>query len=107
MARFANGAVAAANAFAAGSGRRVDWLHIPVLDRTDEAFYAPLADLEPGGARVYLGLIHNMDRYEERLAAARRVLPKFGVAAYCGLGREDLSAIDRVMDEHLDALARA
>ena len=30
----------------AATGRRVDWVHIPTLDRTDAAFYAPLAKLE-------------------------------------------------------------
>ncbi len=102
-----DGAVRMANAFAAGSGRRVDWLHIPTLDRTDNAYYAALARLEPCGARIYLGLIHNMARYAERLAAARKVLPDFGVAAYCGLGREPPSALDRVLADHLQAIAEA
>lgn len=101
------GAVRMANAFAAGSGRRVDWLHIPTLETTDDAFYAPLAGLEPRGARVYLGLIHNMASYGERLAAARNVLPEFGVAAYCGLGREDPSSVERVLADHLQAVAAA
>jgi hypothetical protein len=60
-----------ANAFLAASGRRVDWIHIPLLDTTDEAFFAPLAQLEPGGARVYLGAIHNMERFGERVALAQ------------------------------------
>lgn len=98
-----SGAVRMANAFAAGSGRRVDWLHIPTLDRTDDAFYAPLADLDPRGARVYLGLIHNMSSYAERLDVARKILPEFGVAAYCGLGREAPSAVDQVLADHLEA----
>ena len=31
-----------ANAFLEASGRRVDWIHIPLLDTEDEAFFAPL-----------------------------------------------------------------
>src|SRR5262249_37268174 len=46
-------AVTLANAFVAASGRRVDWIHVPVLDRCDDAFFAPLGRLEPQGARVY------------------------------------------------------
>ena len=96
-----------ANAFVAASGRRVDWIHIPALDRSDDAFYAPLANLKPQGARVYLGLIHNMERFADRLATARKYLPSFGVAAYCGLGRTAPSELPRVLEEHLRAVAIA
>ena len=40
-----------------------------------------------GGARVYLGLIHSMASFKARLAVARKYLPDFGLAAYCGFGR--------------------
>ncbi|MBV8538241.1 MAG: hypothetical protein JO128_21770 [Alphaproteobacteria bacterium] len=98
-----SGAVSLANAVVAASGRRVDWVHLPVLDRADEAFLAPLAELEPQGARVYLGVIHNMERYRARLAAARKFLPSFGIAAYCGLGRHKPSELRAVLSEHLEA----
>src|SRR5262249_60717949 len=42
-------AVKLANAFVAASDRRVDWIHIPVLDRSDDAFFAPLKELKPKG----------------------------------------------------------
>ena len=80
-------AVELANAFVAASGRRVDWIHLPVLNRTDDAFFAPLKNLKPHGARVYLGMIHNMETFDQRLAIARKYLPDFGVGAYCGFGR--------------------
>ncbi len=98
-----SGAVDLANAAVAASGRRVDWIHLPVLDRSDDAFFAPLARLQPQGARVYLGVIHNMERFRERVAAARKVLPKFGVAAYCGFGRLPPAQLDAVLEEHLAA----
>lgn len=101
------GAVRMANAFVAASGRRVDWVHIPALERSDEGFYAPLARLEPRGARVYLGLIHNMASYRARLAAARKALPEFGVAAYCGLGRTPPAEVPRILDEHVQAMEAA
>jgi hypothetical protein len=40
-------AVKLANAYIEGSGRGVDWMHIPVLDRSDDAFFAPLRELRP------------------------------------------------------------
>jgi hypothetical protein len=98
-----SGAVALANAVVAASGRRVDWVHLPVLDRADASFLAPLAELEPQGARVYLGVIHNMARYGERVAAARKFLPNFGVAAYCGLGRHPRAELASVLADHVAA----
>jgi len=102
-----SGAVAMANGFVEASRRRVDWLHIPVLDRTDDAFYAPLADLRPGGAKIYLGMIHNMDRFAERMAAARKYLPDFGVAAYCGMGRVPPAELPGVLADHLKAVGES
>jgi hypothetical protein len=96
-----------ANATIEASGRRVDWIHIPVLAGVGEAFFAPLANLNPRGARVYLGLIHNMDGFEERLAMARKYLAEFGLAAYCGFGRSPASDMPRVLDEHMDAIRKA
>lgn len=45
-------AVELANAFIGACGRAVDWMHIPVLDRSDDAFFAPLRSLRPDGARL-------------------------------------------------------
>ena len=96
-----------ANAFVAASGRPVDWIHIPVLDRSDDGFFAPLRDLDPQGARVYLGAIHNMTRFKERIATARKYLPEFGLGAYCGFGREPPSALPKILNDHLEAVAIA
>jgi catechol 2,3-dioxygenase-like lactoylglutathione lyase family enzyme len=93
-----------ANGVIAASGRRVDWIHIPVLDRSDDAFYAPLTELKPQGARVYLGVIHNMARFEARIATARKFLSDFGLGAYCGFGRMPASELPKVLADHLDAV---
>lgn len=98
-------AVRLANAVVAASGRRVDWIHIPILADIDERFVAPLAGLRPGGARVYLGAVHNMDGYAERVRLARKFLPAFGVGGYCGFGRLSPAEMDRVLAEHLRAAA--
>ena len=100
-------AVELVNAAVAATGRRVDWVHIPTLDRTDDAFYAPLAKLDPKGARVYVGMIHSMPTFDQRLAVARKFLPDFGLAAYCGFGRTPPGDLNQVMADHLDALKRA
>jgi catechol 2,3-dioxygenase-like lactoylglutathione lyase family enzyme len=100
-------AVELANAFVAASGRRVDWIHLPVLDRSDDAFFAPLARLEPQGARVYLGAIHNMGTFVARLAVARKYLPAFGLGAYCGFGRLPPAELAGVLADHLKAVELA
>jgi hypothetical protein len=96
--------VALANAVVESSGRRVDWIHIPVLDNVGEAFFAPLKELRPRGARVYLGVIHHMDGFTERVAAARKYLPDFGLAGYCGFGRIPPSDMPAVLQEHQQAI---
>jgi len=95
------------NASVAAAGRRVDWIHVPLLDRTDDAFYAPLARIEAGDARVYLGMIHSMGTFGDRLGAARRHRPDFGLAAYCGFGRTPPEQLPGILDDHLQALALA
>jgi hypothetical protein len=100
-------AVDLANALIETAPRRVDWLHIPVLDRSDDAFFAPLAKLRPGKTRIYLGVIHNMERFADRVATARRYLPEFGLAAYCGLGRVPPAQMPAVLDEHRKAMGVA
>lgn len=101
------GAVKMANAFVKHSVRRVDWLHLPVLDRSDEHFFSPLSYLKSGDARVYLGMIHNMEGFQQRLTTARKFLPEFGLAAYCGLGREDPAKLSMFLEDHLKAAKAA
>lgn len=98
-----SGCVEMANAFIEHSGRQVSWIHIPALNRLDEAFYAPLANLKPRGARVFLGLVHNMETLHQRMEIARKFVPDFGLAAYCGFGRIAPAEMPKVLDDHLKA----
>ena len=74
-------------------GRRVDFLHVPVpKDRTDAAYFQPLAGLRGfDDSTLYLGLIHHDDRDGDlaRIRAAQAVTPTFGVSSECGWGRTD------------------
>jgi hypothetical protein len=96
-----------ANAVIEASGRRVDWIHIPVLPGVGEPFFAPLKRLNSRGARVYLGVVHHMDGFRERIGLARRYLPEFGVAGYCGFGRLSPDEIPEILSEHLGAVELA
>ncbi|MDE0062166.1 MAG: hypothetical protein OXP09_13140 [Gammaproteobacteria bacterium] len=93
-----------ANAIKAASLRRIDWIHMPALDTTEEAFYAPLADLALGDTRVFLGMIHSMESFEARYRVARKFVSEFGLGAYCGLGRLEAGQVEGVFSDHLRAI---
>jgi hypothetical protein len=83
-----------ANHAVANSGRTVDWLHLAgprYLRSEDESFFAPLADLSAGDARVFLGIVLPLDGepgLQRRHRTASKFLTDFGVAMYCGFGRQ-------------------
>lgn len=72
-----------ANRMVWATPRRVDWVHLPVpIERTDDAFYAPLDALRlSASTEIYLGLIHirdGVDGARERVRSASAHLPTFG-----------------------------
>lgn len=87
--------------------RRIDYLHIPVpKERTDDAYFAPLRDWRRrDGTQLYLGLIHHDDEAgdQRRIAAAKRVVPRFGVASECGWGRGDPARLPGLLRSHRHA----
>ncbi|MBB5742260.1 hypothetical protein HD600_000757 [Microbacterium ginsengiterrae] len=97
-----------ANAVIAASARDLDWLHLPVpLDRDDEAYFAPLAGLTPV-SELYLGLVHREDGVEgarRRIAAAATVVPAFGVATECGIGRAPAGSTEGILRTHAEVAA--
>jgi hypothetical protein len=83
--------------------RRVDFIHIPVPKTAGDAFFAPLrAWQRPRGTQLYLGLLQHDDAAgdQARIAAARRVVSNFGVAAECGFGRTDPKRVPRLLAGH-------
>ena len=88
------------------SGRPVDWLHLAgprYLRSEDHSFFQPLWDLEPGDARVYLGIVLPIDGVpglQRRHETASRYLDDFGVAMYCGFGRQPGTDGMETMREH-------
>jgi hypothetical protein len=98
--------VTMANFAVAESGRTVDWLHLagPRYFRSeDRRFFRPLVDLEPGGARVFLGIVLPLDGepgLRRRHATASRYLDDFGLAMYCGFGRQPGQDGDATLREH-------
>jgi hypothetical protein len=95
-----------ANHAVANSGRTVDWLHLAgprYLRSEDDSFFRPLADLEAGDARVFLGIVLPLDGIaglKRRQATASRYLADFGVAMYCGMGRQPGHDGNETMRDH-------
>jgi hypothetical protein len=95
-----------ANHAVAESGRVVDWLHLAgprYLRSEDKRFFAPLADLDPRAARVFLGIVLPLDGVSglrRRRATASDYLDEFGVAMYCGFGRQPGRDGMETMREH-------
>jgi hypothetical protein len=83
--------------------RRVDYVHMPVVPDPDDAFLAPLHDLDIGTTRVFLGLIHPQDGLEgakRRIGLAKKYLNDFGIAAVCGFGRENPHELGNILELH-------
>ena len=103
MVRMANHAIAEA-------GRPVDWLHMAgprYLRSEDERYFAPLRDLEAPDTRVFLGIVLPIDGIaglERRHATAKKCLDDFGVAMYCGFGRQPGRDGDETMREHAETV---
>jgi hypothetical protein len=95
------------NAIVARVKRPIQFFHLPVpKPRTDDAFFAPLADLKLGaGTELYLGLIHHNDAAGDatRLAAARRYTRVDGIGTECGMARGDPARLPALLDAHARA----
>jgi hypothetical protein len=81
-----------ANALAKAISHPLAFVHMPVpIARTDDAFFAPLQDLDlAAGTELYLGVVHAADGAEgtqKRIAVARRYVKAFGIATECGIAR--------------------
>ena len=95
-----------ANFAIANSGRTVDWIHLAgpkYLRSEDERFFSPLADLRAQEARVFLGIVLPLDGaagLRRRHATASKFVQDFGVALYCGFGRQPGKNGIETMREH-------
>jgi hypothetical protein len=97
--------VAFANAICGAAKRVVDYIHMPVpRDRTDDAYFAPLADLNlPDKTRLILGLVHLTDGEQggrARMAAANSYTRAYDIATECGFGRRDPDTIADLLKLH-------
>ena len=82
------------------------------IDRSDDAYFAPLADLKlQAGTELFLGCVHAGDGVEgtrKRIAAASRHVSAFGIATECGMGRcKTPEVVTELLQIHADAASPA
>jgi hypothetical protein len=99
--------VGLANRLCADTRRMIQLIHMPVpRDRTDDAYFAPLADLRLKPAtELCLGLVHYTDGVagtRKRLATAERHTQHFSIATECGFGRRDPATIPELLRIHAE-----
>jgi len=95
----------AATSLIDGVDRPIQWIHMPVpRDRDDVAYFEPLRSLDlPAETELYLGLVHEtggIEGTQSRIDAAAQIVPRFGIATECGLGRRQLASIGPLLDQH-------
>jgi hypothetical protein len=84
------GTIILANSAIAASGRKVDFVHIPTLASSEDAWFAPLKDLKADGADIYMGAIHHLHGpggMGDQLRVMKKYLSDFGLGSPCGFGR--------------------
>jgi hypothetical protein len=91
------------NTAVAGVRRRVDWVHIPTLDTSDQAFYAPLANLDAKGA--YLPWRHRQYvDVESAIRHSTQVPTGVRVGCVFGFGRTPPEQLPQILHDHLTAV---
>jgi hypothetical protein len=94
------------NRLAAALERPIDYVHMPVpVDRSDEAYFRPLADLKLSRTKLFLGLVHDSDGVEgtrKRIAVAAKYARDFGIATECGFGRRPPETIPNLLRTHAE-----
>ena len=90
-----------ANVMVPNTPRRVDYVHLPVMPGADDAYFRPLAGLDIGDTRVFLGveLGDGVEAMCRRANIARDYVEDFGYAHYCGYGRDDPGEISTLLDD--------
>jgi hypothetical protein len=94
-----------ANYLSAECSHVLNWIHMPVpRERNDDAYFGPLRNLQVRPeTELYLGLVHLTDGVagaQRRIAAANRVVKKFGIATECGFGRRPPATIPSLLVLH-------
>jgi hypothetical protein len=97
------------NMIAARTERKIDYVHMPVpISRDDEAYFAPLAELDRRTTQLYLGLVHPVEGVEgalRRMAAARATVDDFGIATECGMSAQPADKYEQILALHREIAA--
>ena len=93
-----------ANGIFKNTRRSVEFIHLPgTYGQPGNKFYEPLKNLKmPENCEIYLGLLFFDDKDGDaaRIAAARKVLPNFGISTVCGWGRANPERVPSLLNSH-------
>ena len=93
-----------ANGIFKNTRRSVEFIHLPgTHGQPRNEFYEPLKNLKmPKNCEIYLGLLFfdDKDGDNKRIAAARKILPNFGISTVCGLGRANPERVPSLLNSH-------
>ena len=84
--------------------RSIEFIHLPgTYGQPGPEFYEPLKDLRlPKDCEIYLGLLFfdDIEGDRQRITAAKKVLPNFGLSTVCGWGRGNPERIPSLLNSH-------
>jgi hypothetical protein len=93
-----------ANGIFDNTGRSIQFIHLPgTYGEPGREFYEPLRNLEiTEDCELYLGLLFFDDTKGNaaRIAAAREVIPNFGISTVCGWGRGNPERVPSLLNSH-------
>jgi methionine synthase II (cobalamin-independent) len=94
------------NVLCTNESRSINFIHMPVLrERNDDAYFAPLKDLNIGDTELVLGLVHYTDGVKgtrSRMQAADKVISHYSIATECGFGRRSPETIPELLKMHVE-----
>jgi hypothetical protein len=81
---------------------------MPVMPGADDAWFGPLDGLAIGDTWPFLGIVldDGLEAFERRARAAHRYLADFGIASYCGWGREEPARVPTLLANLRDSAER-
>lgn len=107
--------VRVSNAVVSASSRQVNWLSFTVpQDRSDDAFFAPLGQLDvPAETEVYLALVPYHPAAQEAGTTAEQVRlvdsylagREWGICTECGIARVERAEVPALLDLHQEILS--
>mgnify|MGYP001165309865 CR=1 FL=1 len=101
---FLSNIVSMANVVSLGSGRSIDWIHLPIsLGKINDDYFNPLKELDKSIKRINLGLINvseGIDSIMEKIELVKKVKIDFGVSTPCCISIKNSNDLITQLEMH-------